>query len=67
MGLHKFLIYTFVGASIWNLILLYTGFKLGSHWNRVHEFSRELDIIFIATVLLFLVYFVWKHHKKKKK
>src|SRR3989344_9038650 len=29
MAIHKFVIYTFLGATIWNFILLYAGFKLG--------------------------------------
>ena len=66
MAMNKFIIYTFAGASIWNLVLLYAGFRLGAHWDKIHEFSKELDIIFIAGVLLFLAYFVWKHHKRRK-
>lgn len=65
MAMHKFLVYTFVGASIWNLVLLYAGLRLGSQWNKIHEFSRELDIIFIIGVVSFLIYFIRKHHKKK--
>ncbi|MBS3105553.1 DedA family protein [Candidatus Woesearchaeota archaeon] len=67
MSLQKFTIYTFVGATIWNLILLYAGFKLGEHWDKIHEFSKELDIMFVIAVVLFFAYFVWKHHKKHKK
>ena len=67
MAIHKFLIYTFIGAAIWNFILLYAGFKLGTHWDKIHQFSKQLDIIFIVAVALFLAYFIWKHHKKRKK
>lgn len=66
MPLQKFILYTFAGATLWNSILLYAGFKLGEHWDKIHEYSREIDIIFVAFVLLFLIYFVWKHHKKRK-
>ncbi|MBI2660262.1 DedA family protein [Candidatus Woesearchaeota archaeon] len=66
MPLQKFAIYTFAGATLWNLALLYTGFKLGEHWDKIHEYSRELDMIFVIAVVLFLIYFVWKHHKKRK-
>ena len=67
MPMRRFLVYTFAGASIWNFILLYAGLKLGSHWNKIHEYSKQLDIIFVAAVILFLAYFVWKHHKKRRK
>lgn len=66
MPMRKFMVYTFIGASMWNFILLYAGFKLGSQWDKIHEFSKELDIVFVIAVLLFLVYFVQKHHKKRK-
>lgn len=66
MAMHKFIIYTFVGASIWNLILLYAGFKLGSHWDKIHHFSKELDVVFVIAVAAFLAYFIWKHHKRRK-
>ncbi len=67
MSMGRFLVYTFIGATSWNLVLLYAGFKLGSHWDKIHQYSKELDIIFFVGVILFLVYFVWKHHKKRKK
>ncbi|MBI2208315.1 DedA family protein [Candidatus Woesearchaeota archaeon] len=67
MAVHKFIIYTFLGATIWNLILLYAGFRLGQHWDKIHQYSKELDIIFVALVILFFVYFIWKHRERKKK
>ena len=65
MSLQKFVLYTFIGATLWNLMLLYAGFKLGEHWDKIHQYSRELDIIFVIAVALFLAYFVCKHHKNK--
>ncbi|MBI2649788.1 DedA family protein [Candidatus Woesearchaeota archaeon] len=65
MRMRKFLVYTFAGAAIWNFILLYAGFKLGEHWDKIHQYSRELDIVFAIAVALFLAYFVWKHHKRR--
>lgn len=65
MSKRKFVFYTFTGATIWNFILLYAGFKLGEHWDKIHQYSRQLDIVFIVVVVLFLAYFVWKHHKRR--
>ena len=67
MSMNKFILYTFLGATIWNFILLYAGFKLGEHWDKIHQYSKQLDIIFIAIVILFFAYFVWKHHTKNEK
>ena len=67
MPMHKFIVYTFIGATIWNFILLYAGLRLGAHWNKIHQFSKELDIVFVAAVALFLAYFIWKHHKRRRK
>lgn len=66
MSLQKFLLYTFAGATLWNSILLYAGFKLGKHWDKIHEYSRELDVIFVIAVALFFAYFIFKHHHKRK-
>lgn len=66
MPMKKFLAYTFVGAGIWNFILLYAGLRLGTQWSKIHQFSSQLDIIFVGAVVLFLAYFVWKHYKKRK-
>ena len=65
MAVPKFVLYTFLGATIWNLILLYAGFKLGEHWDKIHQYSKQLDVLFIAVVMLFFAYFIWKHHKRK--
>jgi membrane protein DedA with SNARE-associated domain len=66
MSLQKFISYTFIGAALWNLALLYAGFKLGEHWDKIHQYSRELDIILVIAVILFFAYFIWKHHHTHK-
>ncbi len=66
MNISRFIVYTCIGATIWNFILLYAGFKLGDHWNKIHEYSQQLDLLFLAALVLFLMYFVWKHHRKRK-
>lgn len=66
MSFKKFALYTFIGATLWNMMLLYAGFKLGEHWDKIHKYSRELDIIFVIGVVIFIGYFIWKHHHKRK-
>ena len=66
MNISKFSFFTIIGATIWNFILLYAGFKLGSHWELIHEYSSQLDIIFIVGLVLIVGYFFWNNYKKKK-
>ena len=66
MNIPKFAIFTAIGATIWNFILLYAGFRLGSHWELIHKYSSQLDILFIIGIVMFMGYFIWKSYKKKK-
>ncbi len=65
MDLKKFILYTFIGASIWNMFLAFIGFKLKQNWELLHKYSKQLDIIVIALILLFLIYHFIKHIRKK--
>ena len=65
MNLNKFLLFTFIGAALWNLLLLHAGFKLGSQWGKIHQFSKELDMVFIIGVIMVLGYLIWKHQRSK--
>ena len=66
MDLKKFIIYTFIGASIWNMFLAYIGFKLKQNWELLHKYSKQLDIAVIVVIVLFVAYHLIKHIKKKK-
>jgi membrane protein DedA with SNARE-associated domain len=66
MNLTKFSIYTIIGAALWNLFLAYLGFWLAERWELVHHFSRYLDYLVVACVILFLVYWIKKRLNQKK-
>ncbi|MBS3174815.1 DedA family protein [Candidatus Woesearchaeota archaeon] len=65
MDLKKFIIYTFIGASIWNMALAYAGYALKQKWYLLHEYSRELDIIIIILLVLVIIFHVYRHIKHK--
>ena len=67
MAVNKFIIFTLIGATIWNGILLYAGFRLGSHWDKIHKFSSQSDAIFVIAIGVLIIYFVKKQYNKKKK
>lgn len=68
MNLKKFCIYTFIGASLWNMFLAYTGFMLKNKWELIHKYSRQLDIVIILLIIIVISFHVYKHlnHKNYK-
>jgi membrane protein DedA with SNARE-associated domain len=68
MPLPTFLVATTAGGALWNLILLYAGFKLGENWHEVTHFIEESKWMVLAGVavvmLATLTYFVVKPKKK---
>jgi membrane protein DedA with SNARE-associated domain len=67
MDVKKFMVYTILGAALWNGILTYLGFLLGQHWNEVSQYLEELDIVMVALLIIGLLYVVYRHLKRRKK
>jgi len=68
MPLLPFILYTLLGATIWNSILLFVGYKFATHeeqiWEATHRF--HLDKIFACLILIAFVFFIVKNIQKKK-
>lgn len=60
MHLGKFLIYTAVGAGLWNTFLAYVGFLLGSRWEEVRRYSEVLDVAIVVAILGAIAYFIFR-------
>lgn len=67
MPIAKFVAYTVAGCVIWNTILLYVGFYLGSNWQEVADVSHYFVISVAAiAVALFAAFLVWRRRKNKR-
>ena len=56
----KFLIYTILGSTIWNTVLVLLGKKLGDSWEDVvNVFDRFSHIILIILIVIFVLFVVW--------
>ena len=64
MNIANFLLYTFLGAGIWNAILAFLGYILHGQQDLINKYSHELSYIFLALVVLFIVYMVIKQVMK---
>lgn len=67
MGIKKFVLYTFMGAVIWNTFLAWLGIKLGEKWSLIHDYSSQLDIVMIVVIVIAFSYFCYIHIKRRKK
>jgi membrane protein DedA with SNARE-associated domain len=66
MNLMKFIIFTTIGASAWNMFLAYVGYILKSNWKEIMKYSKVFDLIVISAIFLLSVYFLYKQFKKSK-
>ena len=71
MKLSTFLLFTTLGAGLWNSILAAIGYYLESVipedqlMGKVTEYSHEIGYVFIAIAILIVGFFVYKGMKKK--
>ena len=67
MNFGQFLLYTFLGASIWNIVLALLGYIAHGQMDLIHAYSHELSIAIMALLGIVVVYFVVKAVVKRLK
>jgi membrane protein DedA with SNARE-associated domain len=60
MNIWKFIIYTVLGAGLWNSFLTYVGFKLKQNWTEVMKYSHIIDIVVVGVLGIAFLYYVYK-------
>lgn len=65
MKMPKFLLFTILGAGLWNTFLTYLGYILKQNWNEIMKYSHYIDISILVASVLILVFFVWRQIKNK--
>jgi membrane protein DedA with SNARE-associated domain len=56
MKLPKFIAFTTAGCIVWNVVLIYVGWYLGTNWAEVAGISRYLILASAVGVLILVVY-----------
>lgn len=67
MNLGSFMIYTVLGAGIWNIILALVGYLAQGQQDLIDQYSHEISYAFLGLLILAVLYFIVKHFVKKKK
>jgi membrane protein DedA with SNARE-associated domain len=60
MNIWKFIIYTILGAGMWNAFLTFIGIKLKENWEEVMKYSHTIDIVVVAVLGLAFLYYAYK-------
>jgi membrane protein DedA with SNARE-associated domain len=60
MSLLPFVLYTLVGATLWNGFLTYLGVRLKENWWIIQRYTHILDYIIVAVLVAVVAYFFWK-------
>jgi len=63
----NFLLYTFIGAGLWNIILATLGYFAHGNADLINRYSKELSWLLIVLGVLFVLYLVYNGFIKKKK
>jgi membrane protein DedA with SNARE-associated domain len=66
MNLMTFSIYTLIGGTIWNTILLFAGVKLQENWTIIHHYSEEIDFVVVGILACGGVWWVRKQLKRRR-
>lgn len=66
MDLRRFVLFSTVGAAIWNTVLVVSGFYLVERWTFIAETTDNVDLYIVGAVLGILVaYIAWRHTRHR--
>jgi membrane protein DedA with SNARE-associated domain len=67
MNYLSFILYTALGAGLWNCCLALLGYFAGENRDLINKYSHELSYVFLIAGTLFVGWLVYNGIKKKKK
>ncbi len=69
MNLRRFLLYTLLGATCWNMLLAYVGYVSGKNWTVIRQYTEPVSIIVAILLVVGFCWFIFRHwwHKRKER
>ena len=67
MDMGQFVLYTSLGAGIWNLILFFAGYLLGQHRDKVLEYNHIFKLIVYGIIAFVIIFFSVRFFLRRKK
>jgi len=66
MDFKPFLLFTFIGASLWNIVLFVLGYFMYSQKELMEKYYGELSMAMVGLGVLFALYLLWNGLRRKK-
>ena len=67
MNFKKFIVFSFLGALIWNIVLVFLGIKLQNNWEVVRKVVSSFGGVIIIFIFLIIGLYIWRHIKTHPK
>ncbi len=67
MNIGIFLLFTIVGTSIWNLVLVYLGASVGASWGEIVEYMEIYSKVIYAGLLILILFVLYIFIKRTRK
>jgi membrane protein DedA with SNARE-associated domain len=66
MSLTPFIVFTLIGATMWNGFLTYLGVRLKENWRVIQQYTHIVDYFVVAGLIGAGLYLVWKLRQARK-
>lgn len=67
MNIFSFILFTTLGAAIWNTILALIGYFFGANEKLWHQYYKQISSVGLIIGIIFIIYFITKYFIKKYK
>jgi membrane protein DedA with SNARE-associated domain len=64
MSIATFIVYTAIGSTFWNTILIGAGWALGHEWERVQGYTTLLEYTVIGCAAAAAAWYVWRRRQR---
>lgn len=68
ISLSKFLVFTTLGSTIWNTVLIFIGYTVGSSWEKFAILIEDYSfiVLFILIIGASISYLIYRNYKNKR-
>lgn len=67
MDFKKFVVYTLLGAAVWNSLMAYFGFYLGENWHLITQYADEISVVVVILIIIGGMWFIVRHLLRRRK